>query len=141
MDANNDNNHTVFIPTSVIDALQHGSLESKIDAAEDLVIANRSSFLSDHANDDIDVNVIATFEDHVIVATDEGRLYRAEITGGQLGKIELMDVPTIGQQHFKDFIKSKAIENVTKFIDTGNLVIEDLLGFRRTLDYYHNVDK
>jgi len=109
-----------FIQTDVVEALMKGSYEDKVRKVSSLVGENRKLFLS-HDVDDISVSPVATFDSHVIVATDEGKLFKSEIAMNEddgsysLGNVEEMEIPSVDAQHLKDFRESKLSEMIDDF--------------------------
>lgn len=121
-------NEAMFINSNIIEALSHGSYEQKIASMASMVHENRSKFLA-NPTDDKAVSLIATFENNVIIATDEGRMLKVEVLlnesdgSRQFGKVEEIEIPRLSKTHLKDFVGVKISEAIEHFVDKGHLDI------------------
>lgn len=110
-----------FIRTDVLETLMRGSMEDKIDRVSKVVGENRSKYLRTEGSD-VDVKPVATFDNHVIVATDEGKLFRSEYSEGEagmsLGNFEEIEMPGMDHEQLKDY-KSEMLDRIVdKFCQT-----------------------
>ena len=84
--------------------MQH-SMESHVGIAMEAVAEQSDLF---GGSDDVDVRVIATYKDHVIVANSEGDFFRAGIKNGNLDKVEQIDVPAISEEQIGRHVRDQA---------------------------------
>ena len=85
--------------------LMQNSMESHVGSAMEAVAGQSDLF---GGADDVDVRVIATYKDHVIVANSDGEFFRAGIKEGKLDKVEQLEVPVVSEEEIGRHVREQA---------------------------------
>jgi len=107
-----------LIPANVLAEVTRGSIEDYVGRVIQAVEDSHARFESETGQD---LNVIATFNEHVVVANGDGNVYRASYQpagdGFSITKVEPVELPVIrGRQDGRRFVERTASEAVEALV-------------------------